>query len=372
MSARHRVVHMASNHGPFDIRIFMKECRTLAAHGYRVTFIVPHEADAFVDGVTIRAVPKPRTRRERMTRTAWQVYRAAAREDADIYHVHDPELVLYAWLLKLRGKRIVYDVHEHRPKQVLSKKWIRPGLRAPIAWCTGLIEQLTARAFDRTIAVTASIARQFPAERTSLVQNFPIEDELVAPPRTHDASGGNAVAFVGGISEIRGIEQMIAALELVPVGLDARLVLAGTFSSARLESDVRAMPGWDRVRFLGWQSRSDVAGVLAGARAGLLLYHPEPNHVDAQPNKLFEYMSAGVPVIASAFPLWKEIVEGAACGLTVDPLDPRAIADAIVWMLTHPSDAKAMGARGRLAVQARFNWTSQAEELLRVYEGLTA
>jgi len=102
--------------------------------------------------------------------------------------------------------------------------------------------------------------------------------------------------------------------------------------------------------------------------AGLVLYHPVPNHTDAQPNKLFEYMSAGIPVISSNFPLWKEIVEGHQCGICVDPLKPDEIAKAIQWILDNPEKAKKMGENGRRAVEEKYNHTVEEKKLLTLYK----
>ena len=101
-----------------------------------------------------------------------------------------------------------------------------------------------------------------------------------------------------------------------------------------------------------------------------MLFYPEPNHIDVQPNKMFEYMAAGLPVIASNFPHWREIIEGAGCGLLVDPLDPEAIAAAMKWILDHPAEAEAMGQRGRQAVEKKYNWESQSLQLLEIYNRL--
>ncbi len=107
--------------------------------------------------------------------------------------------------------------------------------------------------------------------------------------------------------------------------------------------------------------------MLGEARAGLVLFHDVPNHTSAYPNKLFEYMSAGLPVIASHFPLWRSIVERDRCGMLVDPRDATAIAKAIDWVLTHPEEAEAMGRRGRDAVAATYNWAAEERKLLAIY-----
>jgi glycosyltransferase involved in cell wall biosynthesis len=364
------VVHATTNHQPYDTRVFLKECRSLAAAGYDVCLVVPHDTAEVRDGVRIEPLPKPDGRRARMTRTVWHAYRRVLALSPDIVHLHDSELIPIGWLLKARGHRVVLDAHEDRPKQVLSKPWIRPWLRPAVAAATRVMERLAAWGFDRVIAATPSIARTFPPHKTSVVQNFPIEGELVVSDGIPYADRPPEFVFVGGITAIRGAREMVRAMAGVPAELGASLTLAGRFDPPSLEEEVRLEPGWDRVRAVGWRSREQVADLLARAVGGLVLYHPEPNHVDAQPNKLFEYLSAGVPIIASDFPLWRSLVDEARCGLLVDPLDPAAIATALTWLLEHPDEAAEMGERGRAAVAERFNWSHEAAVLIDTYAEL--
>lgn len=204
-----------------------------------------------------------------------------------------------------------------------------------------------------------------------LVQNFPIVGELVLPDglKNYQNRLPNFV-YVGGITDIRGILEMVKALEILPQELNARLLLAGNFSSRYLENEVSKYLGWEKVTYLGWQNRTQVATLLGEARAGLVLFHPLPNHINAQPNKLFEYMSAGLPVIASDFPLWREIIEQAGCGLLVDPLNPCEIAKAMQWILANPEEAQAMGERGRKAVLEKYGWQIEGQKLLDFYKAI--
>ncbi|MFN0197072.1 MAG: glycosyltransferase, partial [Planctomycetaceae bacterium] len=170
------------------------------------------------------------------------------------------------------------------------------------------------------------------------------------------------------ITATRGIGQVIAALGRLPEELPARVDLVGQFTPASLEEEMRRQPGWQRVDFTGWQPRERVAKILAQVRMGLVTFLPAPNHTEAQPNKLFEYMSAGIPVIASHFPLWREIVESTGCGLVVDPENPADIARAMMWVFDHPNEASEMGTRGQAAIQNRFHWDHESTVLLRAYE----
>ena len=92
--------------------------------------------------------------------------------------------------------------------------------------------------------------------------------------------------------------------------------------------------------------------------------------MSAQPNKMFEYMAAGLPVVASDFPLWRKIIQSAECGLLADPLNPAAIAEALVWLLCHPARAAQMGRNGRRAVAENYNWEREAKSLIATYAEL--
>ena len=367
-----RVVHLTSLHAPDDVRIFVKECRTLAAAGHEVHLVAPAAALELRDGVRLHpltgAVAEPGVRKlaGRLS-AAWRSARALR---ADVYHLHEPELIPLAVLLRAAGNRVVYDAHEETPLEVraLHRSAAVGGLLA-LAWRAA--ERVCGAAAHGIVAATPSIARRFPERKTVVARNYPAADEAErfrGPPhegRPHD------VVYLGGVSAIRGAREIVAAIERVR-DPDARLVIAGVMQPAALRSELEREAGWARVDFRGWLSREGVAATLRDARIGLLTLHPVAAHLESLPVKLFEYMAAGVPVVASDFPLWRQIVGGSGCGVLVDPLDAGAIAAAVDGLLGDPAAAAELGARGRTAFAERYSWRTEAAELLALYGRLAA
>jgi glycosyltransferase involved in cell wall biosynthesis len=372
VSAPVRVAMLSSAHPPMDVRIFLKEARTLAAAGYEVTYVVPHDRDEQVDGVRLRAFPRPRHRLLRMFASPPRMLREALRERADVYHFHDPELIPVGLALKVLGKRVVYDAHEDVAKSILGKSYLARWVRRPLAAAVNLLEKGASRAFDLVVVAAGGIQTSFQGyAHTLLIRNYPIQ-ELQAPgePAVRD-DGRLVVAYAGGLTAQRGAVEMVQAIAQVPARYEPRLVICGRYWPAELEQRVRSMPGFERVDYQGWLQPDRVTAALRQADAGLVCFLPEPNHVEAGPNKLFEYMAAGLPVIASAFPAWREIVEEGDCGLCVDPAEPAAIAEAIVWLAEHPQRRAEMGRNGQRLVRERYNWEAEARRLIEAYASIS-
>lgn len=365
------VCMLTSIHSAFDVRIYEKEARSLTSAGFRVVIVAPHDKNEQREGVEIVAVRRSVNRLQRMTRGIWDVYRKAKKSDALVYHFHDPELIPVGLLLKLHGKRVVYDVHEDVPRDILVKNWITPILRKPAAFGAALAHFFSALVFDGVIVATPAIANRFPSKKTVTVQNFP-RLEMPEEVSSHFyADRGPLVAYIGGISDQRGAREMVRAMSFLRGFPEARLILAGEFEEFELEQELRETPGFEKVDYRGWLKREAVGDVLDATRAGLVLFHPFQSYMEAQPNKLFEYMSMGLPVIASDFLLWRKIVGDIGCGLLVDPLDPAEIARAIEWILSHPRESAEMGRRGAEAVRTHYNWEIEEGKFLGFYQQLT-
>ena len=390
------IVHLTTVHPRDDIRIFRKECVSLSQAGYEVVQIVGDgQGDAQVQGVRILDLgPRPAGRLARMREQPAKALAAVRRCRPALVHLHDPELLPLSAKLAHVGLTVVYDAHEDVPRQLLTKQWIPAWARRPLSAAFEVYENHRVRQLAAVVGATPHITQRFaPVARRSVnVSNFPFLDELAPdaarsgrgastgddgaasphPDHGHDTKSTalpreNAVCYVGGIFLTRGAFSMVRALPLLP---GVRLLLCGRFEDAATEAALRAEPGWAQVDYLGVLGRAGVREVMARSRAGLVTLLPLPSYLDSLPIKMFEYMSASLPVIASDFPLWRDIVQRHACGLCVDPSDPAAIAQAIRQVLDDPAAAQAMGQAGREAVHAHYHWPRAEAELLALYREL--
>jgi glycosyltransferase involved in cell wall biosynthesis len=361
-----KVCMLSSVRPATEHRMLSKEGGSLVRAGYRLSIVAPHHQDEALSGIAVKAVHRFTSRFSRMLRTTWCVYREALRQRADVYHFHDTGLIPVGWLLKLHGKRVLYDVREDTPAVILDRYWIPVWARTPIAWAIDIAEKVSARILDGIVAATPHIGQRFPNPKTVVVQNFPLLDETF-PPSCSYLERTPLVLYIGTIGPSRGVLELIDAIGLLPETLQARLALGGEFDTPELFQAARQSPGWKRTDYTGWQDRRGLLDLLSLARVGVLPILPTPNHMDAQPIKLFEYMLAGLAIVASNLPRQGQIVQETRCGILVEPGQPKALADAIQWLLEHPAEAQAMGNRGRQAVLETYNWNSQAQLLLDLY-----
>lgn len=362
------VAHLTTVHARFDTRIYLKQCRGLARAGHQVILIVADgRGNERKDGIEIVDVGCSYGRLRRMIAATRRVLAAARKADASLYQIHDPELLPIGQTLRGAGKRVIFDAHEDLPKQLLGKPYLHPAVRRVLARCLSIYEGSVCFKMSGIIAATPSIREKFLKinPRTIDINNFPLLGELDSAEIDWSAKRAE-VAYVGGISRSRGILEAVRAI--AHLQSDARLQLIGLFSDSGDEEQARGLAGWTKVDRLGFLNRLEVKNALKRAVAGLVTFLPLPNHIDAQPNKMFEYMSAGLPVIGSNFPLWRDIIEGNQCGICVDPLNPREIAHAIDYLVTHPSQAEQMGRNGQRAVKKYYNWSIEEKKYIKFIE----
>jgi glycosyltransferase involved in cell wall biosynthesis len=345
-------------------------CSSLASNNYDVSLIVADgNGDDCINSVSIWDVGQSsRGRLSRMTVTTRRVLNKALELNASIYHFHDPELIPVGLKLKKLGKTVIFDSHEDVEKDIHSKEYLKYKSNYAVAFLYKWFERYACSKFSAVVAATPFIRDKFLSinNRVIDVNNYPLLSEFKYDDKYWEIKE-EAVVYVGGISRIRGVEEMVSAIGLTH---GVQLKLAGAFLDKGVEVKVKSLSSWAKVDELGFLNRTAVNEALSKSKAGLVVLHPLVNYLDALPVKMFEYMAAGLPVIASDFPFWREIIESNSCGMCVDPQKPSDIAYAIQYLVDNTEQARVMGENGRKAIEMKFNWSIELKKLLSLYESL--
>ena len=219
--ARPKVCVFTSVHRADDHRL-RKESRSLVSAGYDLVMVAPHERDETIDNYRVRAIPRPLTRPERMTRTAWSAYSAARREQAALYHFHDPELLPLALLLKMQGKRVIYDAHEDVPRDIMLKTYIPKLPRWLLAQFARVAEKGSAMLLDGVVVASDHMIGGFRAARRVIsVRNFPDLARFQAQQRRANCPEFRII-YIGSLSAVRGVRKLVEALPHVRPDLSVR------------------------------------------------------------------------------------------------------------------------------------------------------
>ena len=403
---RPRVAVLTTVHKSDDARIFHKECRTLAEVGFEVTLFAQ---DAREEGSRDRGIkgsseeirhsislslypsvpPSPRLSRLPVPRNRWLrivlstplAVAAAIRSRSRTCHLHDPELLPAGLALKALGRQVVYDVHEDYPEQILSKHYLPGWLRFALSRWFGAFEKWSARRFDAVVCATETIAGKFQRAYTVVVRNYPILNaksglavgvsslrHLTTRPLGHSPVPFRLCHFSGTLTHERGVTAMVWAMD--ELGDRFELLLAGRFVTPEYEQMVRNLPGFRHVRYLGYVPHEETPAWYAQCDAGLVCLLPLKRYQESLPVKLFEYMAAGLPVVASNFPGFRRIVEDSGCGVCVNPENPIDIAWAVRRLAADEPARRQMATAGVRAVREQYNWQPEGARLVETYRRL--
>ncbi len=369
-----KICHITTIHERYDVRIFEKECRSLSAAGYDTTLIVNDEQPNEIKyGIRIISThKKTKNRLSRMLKDQFLVYKLAKRENADIYHVHDPELLPICALLR-KNAHVIFDSHEFTVKQILIKEYLPTFVRKSIAGIYAFLEKLILPKLS-AIIVPTTLDGEVYFDRfgppVMLINNYPSlreAEEIGRPGLDEDDKKGYA-CYLGSLTYARGLQQMIEAARLSGV----QLVLGGSYSPEDILEDLNKMQSEEVGSYLGEINRKEVRSVLMKAGMGLSLLQDKGQyaHLDNLSTKVYEYMQSSLPVIISDFPYVQRLLKKYPFGIAVDPSDPEEIAQAMRFIRDNPETAKKMGDAGLRAVQEEFNWEKEAEKLIVLYRKL--
>ena len=154
-----KVCHLTTAHSSHDIRILKKECVSLANNGFDVTLIAPNCKEEVIEGVNIQSLNiKVTGRFSRFFKVAKKLYEKALVLNADIYHFHDPDFMFYGVKLIRKNKKVIYDIHEDYPLNILEKHWIPKILRPLVSFIYSEIEKYSIKKYTALMVEQAYIS----------------------------------------------------------------------------------------------------------------------------------------------------------------------------------------------------------------------
>ncbi|MFC3039726.1 glycosyltransferase [Virgibacillus xinjiangensis] len=369
MATPKKVVHLTTVHHPYDPRIFHKECKSLAKAGYDVTLIAQRDENGRTADKPIRHIPLKRykSRWKRMLFGTLQAYWKAKDQNAEVYHFHDPELLPVGWLLKHDGNKVIFDIHEDYVTSILQKDYMRPAVKKAVAAVYKYMEKFFSKEMELCLA-EKYYKDIYPGG--TCILNYPtVNEKFIRHERKGESE--DKVIYTGNVSEVRGAF-FHAKLPVIDESLSVHFVgkcpsdLADEmYAVAGEKKDQLIIEGVDR--FIDKEVIED-RYLSRNWLAGIALFPPTEHYKRKELTKFFEYMNAGLPVICSDFPVWKEFVDKYDCGIAVDPYDDDAIREALEFLRNNPERARVMGENGKTAVMEELNWETQEQKLVDWYE----
>lgn len=361
-----RICHITTVHNYNDNRIFYKECTSLSKSGYNVYLLACSNRDFVEDTINVIGLKKYKNRiKHFFLVSVIDVFRKSQKINAQVYHFHDPELIFIGLILKILGKKVIYDIHENNSASIMSKPYLKyTSVKKIIAKLLFSLEKVSSRIFDAIVTARPDISEKFIKYNPTTVRNFPIL------PKKNDNSifvdkKKKTVIYVGGMSAIRGIKQLIQAFE----GLgNYELWLLGRWESTEFQESCMKLKGWQNVKYLGVVKPYEVFSFIEKADAGIITFLPKENHLTTLATKPFEYMAVGLPVIMSNFPYWKSFFGDLA--FYVDPNNSRDIRSKIVELFSNKKRRDDMSKAGKYKIFHEYNWEVENKKLIQLYSKL--
>lgn len=365
-----KVCHLTSVHGPYDTRIFQKMCLTLADAGFDVYQVVANAQSEEKEGVHIVGVGVPfNSRLGRIRKAPKAVFEAAKKIDADIYHIHDPELLPYGVKLQRLGKHVIFDSHEDVPNDILDKEWLGPHfLRKTVSELYRIYENRQVAKLSGVISVLDSITKRFKHPTSITIHNYPrveyfeVEKKVFEP----EADKQFKLVYNGGLTKIRGIHNLVETMGYLDDQFS--LLLMGPWESDEYRKECERLKGWSKVSYLGTLPIKDCFSVLKSCQLGMVVFLPVPNHIQSLPNKSFEYVASGLPMVMSDFSIWNQFFGDYAH--FVNPDNPQDIAKKVMMIQSNYSkELEKIKIQGKRILN-EYTWAKEGKRLIHFYRDI--
>ncbi len=361
---------MTTVHHPFDPRIYHKECLSIQEAGYDVTLLAQKDPNTGELSEEITHIPLKtyEGKLKRMLFAPWQAYKIAKQLKADVYHFHDPELMLVARFLKKKNNVVVYDVHEDFVTSLIKKDYLNKFMKLFIKKSFRSVEKVITKPFKKVLA-EKYYQEIYPTGEWVL--NYPTVNEKFISHRRYVKSVEDKLIYTGNVDLERGakihgnLPNIHPTIQMHFIGKCPRKF------ADEIEQVAGEHKGRIHIRGIDQfipKEEIEQSYLNTNWLAGVALFPPTDHYLKKELTKFFEYMNAGLPIICSNFERWKEFIERYQCGIAVDPYNEQAIYEAIEYLRENPKEARRMGENGKKAVQDQLNWKTQANHLVELYD----
>jgi glycosyltransferase involved in cell wall biosynthesis len=361
-----RVCHITTVHKAYDGRIFHKECKSLVKGGHDVFLVAPDAEDHTVNGVKMIGIRRISNPYKRILFAPIIAFSKALRTRAQVFHLHDPELLPAGFFLSLIGKKVIFDSHEHVGEQILSKSWIPTKILRKLASLSYLFCEKLFTLFYAGIINADGTNNNFNHKKKVItINNYPIlayiNDHIYqVVPKNSDI----VLIYAGGLTRIRGIKEIVLSMK----GIDARLWLLGPWESESYRKECEMIPSWSKCDYIGEVPFGRQYDYFRAADIGMATLYPEKNYLTSEPVKAYEYMACGLAIVMSNFAYWKKLYGDFA--YFVDPFSPVDIALKVNKIIEEKDKFAKLREAGIEKVKNDFSWEQESKKLLAFYENI--
>jgi glycosyltransferase involved in cell wall biosynthesis len=364
-----KICHISSLHKSADIRIFTKQCVSLAKSGYDTTLVVNNTKDEVREGVRIKALTKRASVLKRLLVNLPIITFFVIKNRFDIYHAHDPELLPILFILHLIGRNVVYDMHENFPKQLESKEIPRV-LKKVLKIVWPKFEMLVLSRINVVYAETSYKKDYLYINNYVDILNMPLDSHLKRV--ACDKHNLFSIGYVGGVSEDRYCLKILEVLKtLQNKGVKIRFDCVGPVCNKHTQNAIDSLRGvLNDTHYHGFLPPKEAWKVIAKCHVGLAVLMPIPNYIESYPTKMFEYLAMGLPVITSDFELYKPIIEGGNVGVCVNPLNTEELESALMSLMEDPLKFESMQERTTTILEGKYSWNIEFEKMSTFYKAI--
>mgnify|MGYP006281344175 CR=1 FL=1 len=363
-----KICHFTTVHFRYDTRIFYRECKSIAKKGFETLLYVADDKEAeTIDGVNIRSIGKPKNRFTRILFSTFKMFLTVQKEKADIYHFHDPELIFVGFLLKLKGKKVIYDIHENIIDQIKTKDWIPFKLNFFFSKFYSILIPLICQKIPLILAENSYLNDyQNYSKRLTLVLNKPELTEFIKFKSNNRKR--NDIFYIGSITLDRGFDKFWKVMDLINKEYPKiKMHLIGKVELPR--NILYQYQKRENIIIYGRKSLKKGYEISRKCGIGISILLPTGNYLKSYSTKIFEYMAIRMPFIVSDFPLYNNVVKKPQTGLTVDSADVNDIVEKILLLIKDRKLYKEIQQNQKEFIK-KFNWRTEEKKLFNLYDDL--